>query len=312
MRACVVGGGLAGSLLAWRLAQRLDVHVDLVLGRHQDADATQASGGAVRAYEPSAQARRLAIASLRELLGSRVLLQWSDYRQTGFVYLRETDAGLAAEAEEIDRELPGSVELLPASPAAGSRSLGWSRFPGRIAVLERQAGYISPAELRRAILTDLAGRPGATVRAAVLDALEPTGTGDTARATVDGSRARRKAGVMSALSLENSFMIPNGSAGVTPSVSRSANGTQAGWKRLFHPRTQPMEPPCPTPAHAATGSPAACGAVHAISGVTIRRTDCELFSGPSTVSPGSTTRRWRQPWAQGRWRPGRLSRGRTP
>ncbi len=187
MRACVVGGGLAGSLLAWRLAQRLDVHVDLVLGRHQDADATQASGGAVRAYEPSAQARRLAIASLRELLGSRVLLQWSDYRQTGFVYLRETDAGLAAEAEEIDRELPGSVELLPASPAAGSRSLGWSRFPGRIAVLERQAGYISPAELRRAILTDLAGRPGATVRAAVLDALEPTGTGDTARATVDGS-----------------------------------------------------------------------------------------------------------------------------
>ncbi len=189
MRACVVGGGLAGSLLAWRLAQRLDVHVDLVLGRHQDADATQASGGAVRAYEPSAQARSLAIASLRELLGSRVLLQWSDYRKTGFVYLRQTDAGgLAVEAAEIDRELPGSVELLPASATAGSRGLGWSRFPGRTALLERQAGYISPAKLRREVLTDLAGRPGATVRAAALDAVERrTTAGGTVQATVDGT-----------------------------------------------------------------------------------------------------------------------------
>src|SRR6266516_6521319 len=89
------------------------------------------------------------------------------------------------------RRLTGSCPALwsyclQALPRAAAVWAGPS-FLGRIAVLERQAGYISPAELRRAILTDLAGRPGATVRAAVLDALEPTGTGDTARATVDGS-----------------------------------------------------------------------------------------------------------------------------
>ena len=43
MRACIVGGGLAGSLLAWRLAQAASGwDIDLVPGERRRADATAA------------------------------------------------------------------------------------------------------------------------------------------------------------------------------------------------------------------------------------------------------------------------------
>lgn len=167
----MTGGGLAGSLLAWRLAQRPGTEVDLLTGPGGVTDATAASGGAVRAYDPLPQQRELAIASLTELLTSRVLRQWADYHETGFAYLRNAGADLAGAVAEIERVLPGSAELTtPAEAFAGEDGHpGWTGAGPGVAVRERQAGYISPVALRNAVIADLARRPGARVRAAALD-----------------------------------------------------------------------------------------------------------------------------------------------
>jgi len=171
MRVCVAGGGLAGSLLAWRLAQRPGAEVDLMTGPPAVTDATAASGGAVRAYDRLPWQRELAIASLTELLASRVLRRWAGYRKTGFAYLRETGDGLVAELAEIERALPGSAELTSPAEAflAADGQAGWAGEEPDVVVRERRAGYISPAGLRQAIITDLAARPRARIHRAVLD-----------------------------------------------------------------------------------------------------------------------------------------------
>lgn len=186
MRMCVAGGGLAGSMLAWRLAQLSHADVDLVLGQHRAWDATDASSGMVRAYEPLAEQRQLAITSLMELLDSRVLQRWADYRQAGSVYLRDSGETLAAEVAEIERALPGSAELVPAAEAFGDtpHDRGLAAPPEGTAVLERQAGYISPSRLRDAILADLAVRPCVTLHAAALEGVEVT-TAGTVRITAE-------------------------------------------------------------------------------------------------------------------------------
>jgi glycine/D-amino acid oxidase-like deaminating enzyme len=197
VRVCVAGGGLAGSLLAWRLAQLPGTQVDLLTGPaggtgirpivggtgarpdaggtevRPAADATAASGGAVRAYDALAAQRRLAIASLAELLGSRVLRDWARYRETGFAYLREDGTHLAAELAEIERELPGSADLTSPAEAFGARDggPGWAGDQEEVVIRERRAGVTSPAHLRDAVVADLAARPGARVRDGVLDGL---------------------------------------------------------------------------------------------------------------------------------------------
>ena len=129
MRIGVVGAGLAGTLLAWRLADAADVEL---LGDLRDNAATAMSGGAVRAYETHPVQRRLAVDSLAELLSSRVLLDWADFRRTGSWYVR-SDADLAAQLREIEDAIPGSVACerpdLHGVPA------------GTVAVTERFAGY---------------------------------------------------------------------------------------------------------------------------------------------------------------------------
>jgi glycine/D-amino acid oxidase-like deaminating enzyme len=177
MRVCVVGGGLAGALLAWRLAQSPGVGVDLLHGPYQATDATDASGGAVRGYETHPIQRELAIASLAELLGSPVLRRWAGYQRTGSVYMRADGADLAIAATDIDAAFPGSVELIapgdprrPAGPGVAGRD-GWTGLPGRHALVEHHAGYIGPARLRGAILADLAARPAVAVLAATLEAV---------------------------------------------------------------------------------------------------------------------------------------------
>ena len=140
MRVLVIGGGLAGSLLAWRLAQQPDTAIEVRTGR-TGADATGASGGAVRAYDTLPEQRELAIASLVELLGSQVLRAWASYRETGFAYLRRSaaapgqDAALAAELAEIERALPGSAEVTSPAEAFGASggqgvSVGGADGPG--------------------------------------------------------------------------------------------------------------------------------------------------------------------------------------
>lgn len=157
MRTCVVGGGLAGTLLAWRLALAAprDV-IDLVLGARCRADATTASGGAVRAYEPDPEQRRLATASLVELLASPTLRRWARYQRVPSVYLPSGGPVATADLAQIDRSVPGSVQELSAT---GLARLGWADVhPGAVAVAEHRAGYLVPSRLRDAVLADAAVR----------------------------------------------------------------------------------------------------------------------------------------------------------
>lgn len=162
MRVCIAGGGIAGTLLAWRLAQRREVeHVELLLGEDGRTDATELSGGVVRAYERHPEGRRLALESLGELLSSSVLRAWSRYRETGVVYLRAGDDALHGELHAIDRQLPGSAQLMDGSELA---DIGWAGLPaGTVGVFERRAGYVSAAALRSAVLADLVSRTNVRV-----------------------------------------------------------------------------------------------------------------------------------------------------
>jgi len=178
MRICVAGAGLAGSLLAWRLAERPGIRVDLLAGYGRGMDATSVSGGAVRGYDALARQRELAIASLAELLASPVLRRWGGYQQTGFVYLPGDHGGLADAMAQLARHLPGSAMLTTAGAAfADDVATGpdagpaWSGREDAPAVVERLAGSIVPGRLRDAVLADLAGRDDVTVDDAPLDAV---------------------------------------------------------------------------------------------------------------------------------------------
>lgn len=168
MRVCVVGGGIAGTLLAWRLAAHPGVgRVVLAPGPPPGGtaaparDATAASGGVVRAFEPDTDQRRLCTESLAELLGSPLLRGWGGYTCTGFAYVRADRGGLAAAAAEIDAAVPGSVELVPGDELARR---GWAGLPpGSVALWERRAGRVALGRLRDAIAADLAGLRRATV-----------------------------------------------------------------------------------------------------------------------------------------------------
>lgn len=168
MRACIVGGGLAGSLLAWRLAAAAGASgpaagwdVELRPGDRDPADATAASGGAVRGYEEDPEQRRLAAESMVELLGSRTLRQWAGYRETGSICLRRDADGLAAAIADIEAVLPDSAELVDRDELERQ---GWAGLhDGAVGLRERRAGYLSPARLRDALLADLAGR-GVSIR----------------------------------------------------------------------------------------------------------------------------------------------------
>ncbi len=147
-RVLVVGAGLAGVLLARRLR---DAGAEAVLigphggGPHgRPADATAASGGLVRAFEPDPAARSLATASLAELLDDPALATAAGWRATGSLYL--LDAGAAADV--------AGAEVLTRDEVA--RRFGFDRLPdGTVAVWEPGAGYLDPDRLRRSVLRGL-------------------------------------------------------------------------------------------------------------------------------------------------------------
>jgi glycine/D-amino acid oxidase-like deaminating enzyme len=160
MHVAVIGGGLAGALLAWRLAQQPDIdRVTIAPGAARGQDATAASGGAVRGYETEAVQRRLAIDSMVELLADDRLRDWAGYTESGSVYRPGDTASMEAGAAEVCAALPGSVRLLT---AAELRERGWAGddldSSAVAAVEERQAGYLDPERLRSRVLTDLAER----------------------------------------------------------------------------------------------------------------------------------------------------------
>jgi glycine/D-amino acid oxidase-like deaminating enzyme len=170
VRACVAGGGLAGAVLAWRLAADLprDWTLDVLTGRG-GPDATSASGGAVRAYEVDPGQRRLAAESLAELLGSPWLRERSGIHPAEAVCLRPSPDGLAAAAAEIEAVLPGSASV--ADPAELARRGFAGVPPGAAALVERRAGWYAPGRLRDALLADAAARRRVTVRAEPLRSL---------------------------------------------------------------------------------------------------------------------------------------------
>lgn len=126
MRVRIVGAGIAGALLAWRI--KLADHTARVeVAGGPPRDATAASGGIVRGYDPDPEESRLATAALAELLASRLLRSWSAYEEIGSVF----------------------------TPLAQD------------AVVERHAGYISPARLREAVLADFVRMGGQRVQGPV-------------------------------------------------------------------------------------------------------------------------------------------------
>ncbi|GAA1987108.1 FAD-dependent oxidoreductase [Kitasatospora viridis] len=178
VRTAIVGGGLAGAALAWRLTE-LGLKPTLFTSEQgRRTDATQASGGLLRGFETDPARARAAAESLAELRASPLLRGWADYREldSTVVLPPGTDpAALHTVLRLLDELLPGSAELRQLPDLKPFLDLP----PGSVAVVERQAGYLSPAALRDALLAQ-AVRAGATVRTDPVLRVLPEGTVRTA------------------------------------------------------------------------------------------------------------------------------------
>ncbi|MGK5637068.1 NAD(P)/FAD-dependent oxidoreductase [Streptomyces sp. URMC 126] len=153
MKICVVGAGMAGALLAWRLVTEHGVRVTLLAGGARP-DATAASGGLVRAFERDPETARLSALSLAELRTSRTLREWSGYRPGASLYVLPPATGPAPAGTDA---LPPTAEWCDARRLADE--FGLRGLPeGAVAVLEPCAGHLSPDGLRRAVITDLVAR----------------------------------------------------------------------------------------------------------------------------------------------------------
>ncbi len=164
MHIAIVGGGLAGAALTWRLAGAPGMRCTLFAP--ESADASRASGGVVRRFDRDDQQRALAGDSLTELLTSSTLRAWTAFRPAGFTYLFDPGSGLdepaALAIKQIEHARPGSVEIgrPPAWMSDGS------------ALVEHEAGRIDTDRFRSNLLMD-AARSGASVHRAPVLTAEP-------------------------------------------------------------------------------------------------------------------------------------------
>lgn len=162
VRIAIVGGGVAGTLLAWRLRQaaaRPVVH--LYTAEPTRIDATGASGGMVRGFEVAPEIGRSAVASLAELRADSGLRDAVGYREIGSMYLLPPGAEPAESVRLVEEALPGSATV---HTDAATNGFPFRELPeGTVAVVERQAGYLSPALLRLATMVRLA-QSGAVIR----------------------------------------------------------------------------------------------------------------------------------------------------
>ncbi|TQF01415.1 FAD-binding oxidoreductase [Kitasatospora acidiphila] len=181
MRTAIVGGGLAGAVLAWRLTELGLKPTVFTSEQGRSADATQASGGLLRGFEPDPAAARAAAESLAELRGSPLLRSWAGYREldSTVVLPPGTDrSSVAAVLRLLDELLPGSAELRELPDLKPFLGLP----PDTVAVVERHAGYLSPAALRDAML-EQAVLAGAVVRTDPVVRVGPEGAVRTAAGT---------------------------------------------------------------------------------------------------------------------------------
>jgi glycine/D-amino acid oxidase-like deaminating enzyme len=155
-RIAVVGDGIAGALLAWRLAGAGATVT--VFGGAAGPDATAVSGGLTRGFEPDLQTCRLAAESLAELLADPDLARSAGYRRTGSVYVLPSAEDLDRPLKELDGLLPGGAAVLPAAELADR--YGFRGLPGSaVGVVEPQAGYLSPDALRHFALATVDRAP---------------------------------------------------------------------------------------------------------------------------------------------------------
>ncbi|MEV0678817.1 FAD-dependent oxidoreductase [Actinosynnema sp. NPDC050436] len=152
MRVGVVGGGLAGALLAWRLRESSDrVRVEVVARDRSRADASEVSGGLVRGFELDPEVGRDAADGLAEVRGDARLREWSGYREIGSSYLVPRGVDPAGSVRVVDERLPGSAEVVGAAELR--RRFGYRELrDDAVGVLERHAGHLSPARLRDSAL----------------------------------------------------------------------------------------------------------------------------------------------------------------
>jgi glycine/D-amino acid oxidase-like deaminating enzyme len=159
-RLAVIGGGLAGCLLAWRVVRdHPRWQVELFTGRDGTGCATDMSGGLVRGFETNPVASALATASLVELRGDSRLRAWSGYQEIGSAYVCAEDQPAGAVQRlvaRMARQLPGSARIVDVDRL---RRAGLAGIPRPAAcVLETHSGYFSPSGLRDGVLDDLGQR----------------------------------------------------------------------------------------------------------------------------------------------------------
>ncbi|HEX5120214.1 MAG TPA: FAD-dependent oxidoreductase [Pseudonocardiaceae bacterium] len=148
MRIGIVGGGLAGTLLAWRLCRTASV--DLITGAPVPVDATGASGGLVRGFDRGPATAALATESLVELRADQTLRELAGYREIGSVFLLPPGTDPTESVRVIDERLPGSATVVTGTALD---AYPFRELPaGAVAVVERFAGQLSPARLRTAAL----------------------------------------------------------------------------------------------------------------------------------------------------------------
>jgi glycine/D-amino acid oxidase-like deaminating enzyme len=210
MRIAIVGAGIAGALLALRLRQASPrAVVELVAGdRPADADATGASGGLVRGFEPDVPSCRLAAESLAEIRGDAVLRGWAGYREIGSVYLLPPGADPAEPVRIVDEMLPGSASVVALEGL--NRRYPFRGLPdGTVGVVERHAGHIAPARLRAAVLAHLAAM-GIGIRRCAVDVV----TAQAGVRTADGTTRRYDAVVIAAGAWTPRLLVASGLAAV--------------------------------------------------------------------------------------------------
>jgi glycine/D-amino acid oxidase-like deaminating enzyme len=205
-RIAVVGAGLGGALLAWRLTAYPGLQVEVFAGDPgtTTSAATTASGGLVRAYDPNASRCLAAAASLAELRGSPALRRRAGYQEAGSLHLLMPGADPAERVGVIDELLPGSAEVLDRTDLA-------RRYPfrdlerGVVGVAERHAGWFSPARLCTRTLEGIA-RAGVTVHRCTVRAVDP---GPTVR-RADGSEIASDIVVLAAGSYTPALLARSG------------------------------------------------------------------------------------------------------
>ena len=222
-RVGIVGGGLAGAALAWRLVcDQSELRVHLFTDNPGNRpDATAVSGGLVRGFEPDPDCCRDAVASLWELLDSPVLRSWADYQEIGSLYVCAGSTP-PRHVNLLRQVTPDAVEVLSATEVADR--YGWRGLPGdTVALYERRAGYISPHRLRDALIAD-AVRRGLRLESGPVTAL----TEYPGCRLADGSTVRCDAVVVAAGRWTGALLATNGLSGWPLRTKRIQFGVYPG------------------------------------------------------------------------------------